>query len=126
MVWVSIGGPPSRTYEVLKQKIDERIAVYKKEHDNGKITGPEFHKKVNGEKSGQGYRIRTGYISNELARKIIRNSKPEKDPTENRNRKPDIINTDITKAYNQFGIRGHLAVQMGKEMKRYGVKVGIH
>ena len=126
MVWVSIGGPPERTVEFMKQKIDERIEVYKKELKDGKIDNATFHKKVNDEKSGLGYTIRTSYISNELARRIIKGSKTENYQPKHGEKPPDVLNTDIRKAYNQFGVRGELAVEMAKEIKKNGVKVGIH
>jgi hypothetical protein len=124
MVWVSIGGPPQRTIDFMKQGRDTRIGVYKKELEKGLITKAEFNEKLAMENSGRGQTIRTGYISADLARKIIRSSRPEHGrlPGE---KTPDVINTDITKAYNQFGVKGQLAVQMSDQMQKNGIREGI-
>ncbi len=123
-VWVNVGGSPDRTLDFMKQGRDTRIGVYKKELDKGQITKEQFDEKVRKENSGQGQTVRTGYISADLARDIIRSSKPEHGRLPGQ-KAPDVLNTDITKAYNQFGVQGQLAIQMKDQMQKNGVREGI-
>jgi len=76
-----------------------------------------------------GQTIRSGLISRDSARRILSSSVPERlNEVTNTQRRmgfsPDVKNVDITKSYNQVGIRGPLLGQVKNELSANGVSQG--
>ena len=120
-LFISIGNP-ERTIEFMKQRRDQNVEGWKKKFDAREITRQKYEAQVKEENSGRRATIRTTFIPVALARKIVETAEPEHG---SKFRVPDVINVDVTKSYNQFGIRGPVLQEFMKASKVFGVFDGI-